>query len=129
MYREVIMAVICHDQDRRRLLTTFTIWRNKLRANALEHEKGDKFQFTITLLPCSLLRLTHLVCLVGIHFKALKAGYRNIDDLLHQPNLDDVDYLPLKWGDEILDEEIFSMSYTTFGASYVVFFSWLASPC
>ena len=42
-YEQVVVALICDEEDRRRLLTTFTMSRNKLRANALEHTKGKKF--------------------------------------------------------------------------------------
>ncbi|KAK0629189.1 hypothetical protein B0T17DRAFT_615001 [Bombardia bombarda] len=113
-YRDVTMAVIRDDQDRRRLVATFTIWRNKLRANALGHKKGEKFQFTTTLLPYQLFCVTHLVGVIGVHFNAFKAGYRSVDELLHRPNLEHVDYVPLEWRDEVLDDDIFPMSYTTF---------------
>lgn len=114
-YRDVKMTVIRDDQNRKRLITTFAIWRNKLRANALEHEKGEKFQFTTTLLHYPLFCLTHLVSVIGIHPKAFKAGYQSVDEVLHKPNLEDVNCVPLEWRDDILDKEIFPMSYTTFG--------------
>ncbi|RYC59464.1 hypothetical protein CHU98_g6760, partial [Xylaria longipes] len=113
-YRDVTMAVIRDDRNRRRLVATFTIRRNKLRANALEHKKGEKFQFTTTLLPYQLFCVTHLVGVIGVHFDAFKAGYRSVDELLHRPNLEHVDYVPLEWRDEVLDHDIFPMSYTTF---------------
>ena len=113
-YRDVTMAVIRDDQNRRRLVATFTIWRNKLRANALEHKKGEKFQFTTTLLPYQLFCITHLVGVIGIHFNAFKAGYQSVDELLHKPNLEHVDYVPLEWHDDMLDQEVFPMSYTSF---------------
>ena len=87
-YREVVVALIRDDKRRPRLATTFTINRNELRANALEHAKGEKFQFTTTLLPYPLLCLTHLVCVVGIYFNALKAGYTSIDDIFQRGNLE-----------------------------------------
>lgn len=113
-YEEVIVALIRDADGRRRLATTFTINRNKLRANALEHAKGEKFQFTTTLLPYPLLCLTHLVCVIGIHFNAFKAGYRSVDEILRRPNLEDVDYIHLEWREDFLDKEIFPMSYTSF---------------
>ncbi|KAI1313157.1 hypothetical protein F5Y03DRAFT_406465 [Xylaria venustula] len=85
-----------------------------LSANALEHKKGKKFHFTTTLFFYPLLCLTHLVGVIGIHFNAFKAGYRSVDELLHRPNLEHVDYVPLEWRDEVLDDDIFPMSYTTF---------------
>ncbi|KAH9947511.1 hypothetical protein B0H21DRAFT_691785, partial [Amylocystis lapponica] len=113
-YEDVIVAVIRDEEGRRRLVTTFTIWRNKLRANALESTKGEKFQFTTTLLPYPLFCLTHLVGVIGIHFNAFKAGYRSIDELLRKPNLENIDYIHLKWRKDMLDKKIFNMSYTSF---------------
>lgn len=71
----------------------FTVNCNKLRANALEHAKGENFQFTMTFLPYSLFCLTHLVLVVGIHFNMFKAGYKSIDKILHCLNLENIDYL------------------------------------
>ncbi|KAI0337092.1 hypothetical protein BDW22DRAFT_1384197 [Trametopsis cervina] len=113
-YREVVVALIRDDKGRPRLATTFTINRNKLRANALEHTKGEKFQFTTTLLPYPLLCLTHLVCVVGVHFNAFKAGYTSIDDIFQRPNLEHVNYVHLEWRGDFLDQEIFPMSYSSF---------------
>lgn len=113
-YRDVTMAVIRDDQNRRRQIATFTICRNKLRACALEHKKGEKFQFTTTLLPYQLFCVTHRVGVIGIHFDAFKAGYRSVDELLHRPNLEHVDYVALEWHDDVLDRDIFPMSYTSF---------------
>ncbi len=50
----------------------------------------------------------------GIHSGAFKAGYKSVEELLHRPNLEDVDYVPLEWNDNMADEDIFPMSYTTF---------------
>lgn len=113
-YRDVKMAVVRDDQNRRRLDATFTIWRNKLRANALEHKKGKKFEFTTTLLPYQLFCITHLVGVIGVHFNAFKAGYQSVDELLHRPSLEHVDHVTLEWRDDMLDQEIFPMSYTSF---------------
>lgn len=113
-YEDVAVAIIRDDKGRRRLITTFTIWRNKLRANALEHKKDEKFHFTTTLLPYPLFCLTHIVAVIGIHFNAFEAGYQSVEDLLHKPNLENVDHVPLRWKQEFLKKEIFPMSYTAF---------------
>ncbi|KAG9023096.1 hypothetical protein FRB95_013563, partial [Tulasnella sp. JGI-2019a] len=90
------------------------IWRNKLRRDALEHKKGEKFKFSTTLLPYPLFCLTHLVAVCGIQAGAFEADYKSVDDLLHQPILEDVDYVPLKWKESMLEKPIFPMSYTVF---------------
>ncbi|KAF8462493.1 hypothetical protein DFH94DRAFT_700934 [Russula ochroleuca] len=113
-YEEVVVAFVRDADGRRRLATTFTVNRNKLRANALEHAKGENFQFTTTFLPYSLFCLTHLVLVVGIHFNAFKAGYKSVDEILHRPNLENVDYIHLEWREDFLNKPIFPMSYTTF---------------
>ncbi|MCJ1427075.1 hypothetical protein MMC29_004978 [Sticta canariensis] len=113
-YQDVTVAVLRDEDNRRRLVTTFNINRNKLRANAHEHTKGESFEFTTTLLPYALFCLTHLVCVVGIYFDAFEAGYQSIDDLLNTPNLETVDYVHLQWKKDKLDAPIFPMSYTWF---------------
>ncbi|KAF2254145.1 hypothetical protein BU26DRAFT_134336 [Trematosphaeria pertusa] len=113
-YEDVTVAVIRDEDNRRRLVTTFNINRNKLRANALEHTKGDSFEFTTTLLPYALFCLTHLVCAVGIYFEAFEADYQSIDEMLSTPNLETVDYVHLKWKKDKLEDPIFPMSYTSF---------------
>jgi hypothetical protein len=116
-YKEVVVALIRDEQGRKRLVTTYTINRNKLRANALEHTKGEKFQFTTTLLPYPLLCLTHLVCVIGIHHNAFKAGFTSVDDIFNRPHLENVNYVHLEWRQDFLDKEIFPMSYTSFWRS------------
>ena len=102
-YKAIIIAVIRDNEGRRGLVTTFTIWQNKLRA----------FQFTSTLLPYPLFCLTHLIGVTSIHFNAFKAGYTSIDDLLHRPDLED-DYIRLEWREYMLGRMIFRMSHTNF---------------
>ena len=113
-YEEVVVAFVRDADSRRRLATTVTVNRNKLRANVLEHAKGKNFQFTTTFLPYSLFCLTHLVLIVGIHFNAFKAGYKSVDEILHRPNLENVNYIHLEWREDFLNKPIFPMSYTTF---------------
>jgi len=113
-YRDVTMAVIRDNQNRRRLVATFTIWRNKLRANALEHKKGKKFQFTTTILPYQLFCITHLVGVIGIHFKRLQGGSpigrraspqaQSQACRLHSPEV----------AQQNAHQELFPMSYTSF---------------
>ncbi|THH17294.1 hypothetical protein EW146_g3486 [Bondarzewia mesenterica] len=81
-YEEVIVAFIRDADGRRRLATTFTINRNKLRANTLEHAKGEK--------------------------------YKSVDEILHCLNLEDVNYIHLKWREDFLNKPIFPMSYSFF---------------
>ncbi|KAK0701269.1 hypothetical protein B0H67DRAFT_614339 [Lasiosphaeris hirsuta] len=64
--------------------------------------------------PYPLFCLTHLICVIGIHFYAFKAGYTSIDDFLHRPNLEIVEYIHLEWRDNMLGKKTFNMSYTNF---------------
>ena len=73
-----------------------------------------RFKFSTTLLPYPLFCLTHLVAARGIQAGAFEADYKSVDDLLHRPILEDVDYVPLKWKKGILDKPIFPMSYSLF---------------
>ncbi|KAK0471727.1 hypothetical protein IW261DRAFT_1571801 [Armillaria novae-zelandiae] len=115
MKYEQVVVVLIHDKEgQRRLATMFTINCNKLRANTLEHMKGEKFQFTMTLLPYPLLCLTYLVCIVGIHFNVFKAGYTSSDNIFCWPNLENINYVHPEWCQDFLDKEICLMSYTSF---------------
>ncbi|KAH0561978.1 hypothetical protein GP486_003316 [Trichoglossum hirsutum] len=96
------------------LKAELSCWRNKLRRAASEHKKGKKFQFSTTLLPYPLFCLTHIDGVIGIHCKAFGAGYQSVHGLLYRANLENVDYVALEWHDEMLDDEIFPMSYTSF---------------
>ncbi|KAJ2898906.1 hypothetical protein MKZ38_003590 [Zalerion maritima] len=88
--------------------------RNKLRRDALGHKKGEKFKFSTTLLPYPLFCLTHLVAVRGIQAGVFEADYKSVDDLLHRPILEDVDYVPLEWNGSMLDKQIFPTSYAVF---------------
>jgi hypothetical protein len=84
-YQDIQMAVIRDPEDgnKRRLVANFTILRNELRVNTLEHKKGEKSQFSPTLLPSPLFCLTHIVAVRGIYTGAFKASYRSVDELLY----------------------------------------------
>ncbi|KAF8887659.1 hypothetical protein CPB84DRAFT_1849826 [Gymnopilus junonius] len=68
----------------------------------------------MTLLPYLLFCLTHLVLVVGIHSNTFKAGYKSIDEILHCPNLENIDYIHLEWREDFLNKPIFPMSYSSF---------------
>ena len=56
----------------------------------------------------------HLVAVRGIQAGAFEADYKLVNDLLHRPILEDVDYVLLKWKESILEKPIFPMSYAVF---------------
>lgn len=64
--------------------------------------------------PYPLFCLTNVVAVIGLDCKAFKADHQSVQELLHRPSLEDVNYVPLEWRDELLNEEILPMSYSTF---------------
>ena len=73
-----------------------------------------RYNFSTTLTPYPLLCFTPLVAVLRIHFKAFEDDMTSVDDLLNRPNLEDVDYIPIKWKDKMLDSLILPMSWPVF---------------
>jgi hypothetical protein len=42
---------------------------------------------------------------------AFDAGFRTFEELLHRPNLENTDFLPLQWKNKVLESSIFPMAY------------------
>ncbi|KAM0459553.1 hypothetical protein ACHAPV_005262 [Trichoderma viride] len=55
-------------------------------------------------------RLTPTFTIWRNRLRAFKGGDRSIDDLLHKPDLEKADYVPLYWREDIVDKEILPVS-------------------
>lgn len=52
--------------------------------------------------------------MLGIYKKAFEAEYKSVDDILSRPDLEDVDYVPLKWKEDFADKKIFKTNCSDF---------------
>ncbi|KAK0655555.1 hypothetical protein B0T16DRAFT_14098 [Cercophora newfieldiana] len=53
--------------------------------------------------------------MLGIYTKAFEeAEYKSVDDMLNRPDLEDADYVPLRWKESVLDQTIFRTRYADF---------------
>lgn len=52
-----------------------------------------------------------ILAAIAISHDAFDPSFRSIKELLSRPDLEHIDYLPLKWKDEVLDRPIIDLSY------------------
>lgn len=70
----------------------------------------SRISFSITLVPNRAFCLASLVLAQAINNQAFEAGYNTIDDVFEKPNLEEVDFVPLKWKPDVENQEIFPLS-------------------
>jgi hypothetical protein len=58
--------------------------------------------------------LASLVTSLALKADAFEPSIDSVDTLLRRPNLEGVDYLPLKWKEGILETSIFPLDYRTY---------------
>jgi hypothetical protein len=58
--------------------------------------------------------LTSLVLARAFADDAFEPSFRTTKDLLHRPDLENTDFLPLKWKDELRERPIFKMTYSKY---------------
>jgi hypothetical protein len=58
--------------------------------------------------------LLRLILSRALQDDAFVAGFKDYDQFMTQPDLGDVDYMQLKWKDDMLDRHIFPLSYQQF---------------
>jgi hypothetical protein len=64
--------------------------------------------------PFPLVCLNRLIVARAIQDDAFEAGYVNAEEFLNKPVLGNVDYIPLSWKEEKLDDFVFCLSYRKF---------------
>lgn len=70
--------------------------------------------FSMTLVPYSPVCLASLIAARAIKDDAFDPGFESVEALLSRPELEHVDFLPLKWKENKLDCPIFNLSSRTF---------------
>lgn len=70
-----------------------------------------RIKFSAFFVPFPLVCLSRLIVARAIQDDAFDAGYVNVAEFLNRPVLGDVDYIPLPWKKEKLDDFVFRLSY------------------
>ncbi|KAL7929993.1 hypothetical protein V8C35DRAFT_330759 [Trichoderma chlorosporum] len=94
-----------------------TIHHVKQKKNRIQRDQRSRLQFPMTLVPHKLLYLVTLFTIRAIADNAFKVGYRSCDQVLRPGPLEKgVNYIRLKWSDEVLKEKkkIVPLSYRHF---------------
>jgi hypothetical protein len=73
-----------------------------------------RIAFSMTLVPYSLVCLASIIAARAIKDDAFKVRFKSVKELLSRPCLENVDFLPLDWKEEMLDRPIFNLSNGTF---------------
>jgi hypothetical protein len=73
-----------------------------------------RITFTVFFVPVPSICLASLVTSLAIKADAFEPSIDSVGTLLRRPNLEGVDYLPLKWKEEILETPIFPLDYRTY---------------
>ncbi|KAI0133446.1 hypothetical protein BJ170DRAFT_606345 [Xylariales sp. AK1849] len=97
--------------DKKRLVATIKILQNKLKTKVVRRDQVDTITFSTTLIPCQLLCLTSILVARALADQAFDVNYESLDDILHRPDLGDVDYIPLPWKSDFGDKAILPIAY------------------
>ncbi|KAK7972355.1 hypothetical protein PG988_006489 [Apiospora saccharicola] len=97
---------------RTKIVMTVFIKRNKIKetSKTSRARNGGWIGFSITLVPNSTFCLGSQILTRGIQKKAFKVDFKTIDEIFELPNLESVDFVPLEWKQEMMEEMIFSIS-------------------
>ena len=73
-----------------------------------------RITFTVFFVPAPSICLASFVTALAIKADAFDPSVDSVETLLQRPNLEETDYLPLKWKSEIKDSVIFRIDNRTF---------------
>ncbi|KAK1983860.1 hypothetical protein LZ30DRAFT_687313 [Colletotrichum cereale] len=115
-YRQIQMAMVRDPSNTETAIpvATINVEHNKQKTNAIRRSQNEKFSFSITPVPCQLICLVSLIIGRALCDNAFEAGYQAYEDVIRRPALEDVDYVPLRWKVEFLDQPIFPINYHAF---------------
>ncbi|KPM35006.1 hypothetical protein AK830_g11561 [Neonectria ditissima] len=116
LYRQISFAIVRdpNNHSKTKLVTTITIEQNKRDKNKARTAQNEFMSFSVTIVPQPLLCVASLLVARAIKDKAFQVPFESLEDLLRQPHLDGVDYVPLAWREDILDEKIVPLKYHPF---------------
>ncbi|KAI0804888.1 hypothetical protein GGR55DRAFT_304735 [Xylaria sp. FL0064] len=100
---------------RTQIVVTVNIKRNKIKetAKTSRARNGGSIGFSITLIPNCTFCLASLILTRGIQTNSFDPSFTTVDQIFDRPNLEHVDFIPLRWKTDMLEESIFSLSYKT----------------
>ncbi|KAJ3573686.1 hypothetical protein NPX13_g4609 [Xylaria arbuscula] len=100
---------------RTQIVVTVNIKRNKIKetAKTSRARNGGNIGFSITLIPNCTFCLASLILTRGIQTNGFDPSFTTVDQIFDRPNLEHVDFIPLRWKTDMLEENIFSLSYKT----------------
>ncbi|KAK7408680.1 hypothetical protein QQX98_009148 [Neonectria punicea] len=115
-YRQVSFAIVrdLNNRSETKLVATVSIEQNKRDQNKARTAQNELMSFSVTIVPQPLLCLGSLLVTRAIKDKAFQVPFESLEDLLRQPHLDGVDYVPLAWREDVLDEMIIPLKYHLF---------------
>ncbi|KAI3331203.1 hypothetical protein F4824DRAFT_504220 [Ustulina deusta] len=110
-----------NNQSRTKIVVTIKIRRNKIKKTAQITRKRNggwydgpysfyEISFSITLVPNRAFCLASLIITQAINDQAFIAGYNTVEEVFDKPNLETVDFIPLRWKPGMEDKEIFKIS-------------------
>ncbi|TGJ78353.1 hypothetical protein E0Z10_g10409 [Xylaria hypoxylon] len=100
---------------RTQIVVTINIKRNKIKetAKTSRARNGGSIGFSITLIPNCTFCLASLILTRGVQTNGFDPDFTTVDQIFDRPNLEHVDFVPLRWKTEMLEQKIFPMSYKT----------------
>ncbi|KAI1445143.1 hypothetical protein F5Y02DRAFT_427123 [Annulohypoxylon stygium] len=117
-YSQFQVAVLRHPDNpaRTKIIVTISIRRNKIKktSKTSRSRAGGWISFSITLLPTGSFCLASLVLARAIQENAFNPNFATIDEIFDRPNLESVNFIPLKWKQKFHGQSIFSMTYKSF---------------
>ncbi|RYP64095.1 hypothetical protein DL771_008954 [Monosporascus sp. 5C6A] len=100
---------------RTKVVVTVNIKRNKIKetSKTSRSRNGGWISFSITLVPRSSFCLASLVLARAVQDDAFDPSFSTVEEIFDRPNLESVDFIPLKWKQDFLNKPIFPMAYKT----------------
>ncbi|KAI0388262.1 hypothetical protein F5Y17DRAFT_248639 [Xylariaceae sp. FL0594] len=100
---------------RTQIVVTINIKRNKIKetTKTSRARNGGSIGFSITLIPNCAYCLASLILTRGIQENVFDPSFTTVDQIFDRPNLEHVDFVPLRWKTDMLEKKIFSLSYKT----------------
>ncbi|KAF4881055.1 hypothetical protein CGCFRS4_v015943 [Colletotrichum fructicola] len=116
-YDNVELAMVRNPTDPTKAVPVATILlqHRKQKTNTVKGAQNDnRVRFKVTIVPCKNVCLTRKIIGQALTDDAFEAGYRSYDELVMSPDLEDVDYIPLKWRSDFSGKVMFPIKYSTF---------------
>ncbi|KAF0330480.1 hypothetical protein GQ607_002359 [Colletotrichum asianum] len=114
--QQVEMAVVRDpsDKTKTKLIAKITIYQNKQSTFSIKRKQDDVVAITLTIVPWPLLCVVSLMVMEALQMNAFEAPFTSLDEILQRPNLEGVDFVPLRWKRELLERPMIDIPYEFF---------------